>query len=272
MDFSFYLIFAAIAGAARGAVSLIVEHPLDVIKTYWQTYPQYSSARTVALVIYRMKGWRGFYSGLLPNLIRVVLKQSYRYPLMLLVPLIYGAFIKSVMWLSLLTGVTIAVLEVFLITPLERLKVWLITFQLASGGVGAFFLSSKLQFLAFVYRGLYVTMLRQTLSWVVFLVVHDQLMLFVRDVLQIQQIGFVELMWISLAEATMNTAIMLPVDEIKSRLQRVGSHYGGFDEVVYIYRTYGFRGFYVAYNIRLLQYMIHAAFTVSLLESLKMIR
>lgn len=270
MDYLF-LLFAAGVGMARGALSLIFEHPLDTLKTYWQAHPSRPSLNVVYKEIYRLKGFRGFYSGAVPNVLRVMFKQSYRYPLMLVVPGIYSNVFHSLVLISMFTGLTIAVIEVFLITPLERFKVWLITFPKTAGGGRAFLKAMKHHTLAVLYKGLGVTALRQIASWVTFLVVHDQLIAVVRQSLGTTVLSLGVLLLVSLIEGGINTAIILPIDTIKTNLQKMSaSNNRHILEVMgYIYRRHGVKGLYTGWSLRLVQYMIHSGFTVSLLEKLK---
>lgn len=267
----FFLLIAAGVGMMRGAFSLIFEHPLDTLKTYWQAHPSRGSLRAVYKEIYRLKGWRGFYSGAVPNVLRVMFKQSYRYPLILVLPVIYGRFFDSVAMISTLTGLTIAVIEVFLIAPLERIKVWLMTFPKSSEGIRVFIELMRDHGLGVLYKGLWVTALRQSISWVTFLVVHDQLILSARDSLGTHTLSVGALLLISLIEGGINTVVVLPVDTIKTNLQKMSNSndLGIWGGLGYIYSRYGIRGLYSGWALRLLQYMIHSSFTVSLLENLK---
>ncbi len=272
MDTSIYLAFAALIGMLRGATSLIIEHPLDVIKTYWQAYPSRAGVISVAKEIRNLKGWGGFYSGAVPNIIRVMLKQAYRYPLMIALPAVFGLLTNSITLISISTGLSIALLEVGIITPLERLKVWLMTYQIPSGGIKDFFVALRYDALHTLYKGLKITALRQVVSWVTFLVVHDQLMFWVKSYNGgVINLSLLLLLGVSLIEGTINTAVVQPLDCIKTNQQK--AQINGRDEIIYmikeIYTSHGLRGFYVAWGVRMIQYIINSAFTVAVLESLK---
>jgi len=282
-----YLIYAATVGMFRGILSLIIEHPFDALKTYWQANLHIKTTKEAIKKIYKLKGWRGFYSGAIPNAIRLMMKQAYRYPLMLVLPFFFNQFFHSLAIISALSGVTIAVLEVWIIAPLERLKVWLITFNHVNGGMSAFFQQARAEkleadldkkhqhrsflpsFFSFIFRGSKVTIMRQIVSWVTFLVVHEQTIFFFKTTLGMQEITFSSLLAISAIEALVNTIAILPFDEIKTRMQSVSNKNKMLDEIRYIYNTRGVKGFYLAYHIRLAQYMIQACFTVTILEKLK---
>jgi hypothetical protein len=82
--------------------------------------------------IYKTKGYRGFYAGALPNGVRCLLKNSYRYPLMVGLPRFYNSNLPEAIrenknLLRLLTGASIALVEATLTCPIERLKVYFMT-------------------------------------------------------------------------------------------------------------------------------------------------
>lgn len=64
------------AGAAAGALQTIVWHPLDLLKTRLQVQdarvgrlPVYTSLAHAVRVIFRSESWRGFFHGLMPNVV-----------------------------------------------------------------------------------------------------------------------------------------------------------------------------------------------------------
>ena len=80
--------------------------------------------------IYRDKGvYKGFYSGSLPNASVRILKNVYRYPLMVWMPHFYGTkfSFKNQHHQKALTGVSIAAIEAFIMCPFERIKTYLMT-------------------------------------------------------------------------------------------------------------------------------------------------
>jgi hypothetical protein len=272
MDTCLFLVLAAFIGAFRGAGSLILEHPLDVIKTYWQAHPSRTSFLTIGKEIYNLKGWHGFYAGAIPNVMRIMLKQAYRYPLMIVLPPIFGWVLTSVVAISMITGLSIAIFEVWVITPLERFKVWLMTYQKSAGGIKSFIKAFKQDALHTLYKGLRVTMLRQVTSWIVFLVVHDQLMIWVKtENGGSVNISILMLFVISLIEGSINTLAVQPLDCVKTNQQKAtASKQDNIISMVrWIYFHYGVRGVYVGWSVRMMQYMINSGFTLTVLERLK---
>jgi solute carrier family 25 folate transporter 32 len=66
----------AVSGAVAGCVATLILHPLDLIKTRFHVQergskrlPKYSGLLDACRTIYRLESWRGFYGGLLPNIV-----------------------------------------------------------------------------------------------------------------------------------------------------------------------------------------------------------
>jgi hypothetical protein len=269
-----YLILgiAAIVGVMRGAVSLVFEHPLDVIKTYWQAHPEKTGMISVVLEVVKLKGWRGFYSGAVPNVMRVMLKQAYRYPLMIALPMMFAYMMSSVLAISIATGLTIAIIEVWIVTPLERFKVWLMTYQRFSGGGRSFIKEVRRNVWHTLYKGLKVTMLRQVVSWLTFLIVHDQLMVWVKsDLGSVSHLSLYMLLGVSIIEGAINTAAIMPFDCVKTHQQKMNSteNESFVLKLRWVYHHYGVRGLYVGWQARMVQYMVNSGFTVVALERLR---
>jgi hypothetical protein len=83
--------------------------------------------------IYKTKGlYRGFYAGSMPNLGRILIKNAYRYPLMIGLPSFYQKNLpdkvrENLKLQKLLTGSSKALLERFIICPFERMKTYFMT-------------------------------------------------------------------------------------------------------------------------------------------------
>jgi len=80
--------------------------------------------------IYRDKGlYRGFYAGSLPNATLKMLKNVYRFPLMIWMPHFFETNIdfKNPHIKKVLTGVAISAIESTILCPFERVKTYLMT-------------------------------------------------------------------------------------------------------------------------------------------------
>lgn len=123
---------ATVAGAWRGLIGMPLEHPLEMIKTKWQslviTNPHAKPATnttffSISKHIYQHhNGVQGFYHGLLPNCTRAMIKTAYRFPMMIHIPNLFASVSTDLRVQQMLTAGTIATVEAFIICPLERLK------------------------------------------------------------------------------------------------------------------------------------------------------
>lgn len=124
-------------GVLRGALRMPLEHPLDVVKTYWQGDPSINGPRQAMRRVYSMYGWRGFYAGGTPSTIRYTTKELYRWPMIFYLPPYFERILNRLLpWRSpqgnngiaqCLAGLTVANMECIVTCPLEVLKVQLIT-------------------------------------------------------------------------------------------------------------------------------------------------
>mmetsp|Transcript_25419 Transcript_25419/g.22574 ORF Transcript_25419/g.22574 Transcript_25419/m.22574 type:complete len:183 (+) Transcript_25419:19-567(+) len=111
-----------------------VQHPVDVIKVNWQTNPYLKHELAVGRMIASTKGMNGFYSGYLTNCTKQIFKSSYRYPLISGLPRFYAKMLGTTVEenkykLKLMTSFTVTTVEASLITPFERLQVFVMTSQ-----------------------------------------------------------------------------------------------------------------------------------------------
>ena len=209
---NFYLSVSLI-GAIRGAISLIIEHPLESIKTQWQDKNTITSARKIVNEIYKTKGLTGFYRGFSPNCARVVFKNCYRWPMMLYFPSLFDKILPENLISNfsslpkILTGIAIANIEVFIICPLDRLKIFFMTS--ASKGVNMFkyfYINHKENMMRELFRGLGVSFWRSNVSWVSFLYLDDKFKRIFKKAKKIDTLGIYDLLIISIFVGVGNLA------------------------------------------------------------------
>jgi len=122
--------YSAAMGALRSLVGFPFEQPMESVKTQWQTNPSKANELQIFKQIYREKGvYKGFYAGSLPNATLKMLKNIYRYPLMIGMPrLIETNFNFGNQRVQKgLTGISIAMIESMILCPFERVKTYLMT-------------------------------------------------------------------------------------------------------------------------------------------------
>lgn len=268
---------ASILGAARGLAGLPLEHPLDVVKTQSQASLTEKSSWQVAKKIYGSHGVRGFYSGAIPNSVRLAGKQSYRYPMMLSFPGFFKEHLpvkfqqKYTDAVPTATGLTIASFETFFVCPLERLKVFLITKSVKKNQLRQFYQTHKSQLCSELYRGIGAVYGRQISSWVSFLVSDKRVKDWERARTNTSQLSFGSLMKVSFIVGAFNTLANMPFDVAKTNLQKCDylQNDGLLTTLQKIYQTHGIRGLYGGWKPRMVQYMLQSAFTVTLLDRLE---
>jgi hypothetical protein len=151
-----------------------VEHPIDSIKTQWQARPYLKNELAIVSEIYSTKGLKGFYAGSIPNLSRCLLKNTYRYPLMVGLPRFYAqnmpkAIRQRESLMKLMTGVSIGLVEATLTCPVERVKVYFMTTTDTKLSYREFFSSLRGRVRKELFRGFTPLFVRQSISWSVFL-------------------------------------------------------------------------------------------------------
>lgn len=261
MTLTWILVQSSLWGILRGGLSFAMEHPLDVVKTCWQANPRITSWGELARGIYLQKGWRGFYAGWIPNTLRAVLKHAYRTPLML-----FCHYIVMLLWQAeapVIVGVTIAFLEVGIVQPLERLKVWIMTSPYNQRSIRHFVEERQH---CTLYQGFSASWPKQVISWVVFLWADYML----RQCWQTHPMPGDPLIIIPLLVGVANTLAILPLDAIKTHMQcyRADASLSWWGTLNMIKREFGWRGFYVGFGARLIQYSIQALWTMPILHML----
>lgn len=267
--------YVCFAGFCRAAVLMPIEHPLDYIKTQIQAQKYYGSAIAFTINHIQCHGYMKLYSGLIPNTVRASIKQAYRLPLMIAIPRGYRKVFKSENIVQTITGLTIALIESYIICPLERIKVWLMTAPNSS--LREFF--KELKSSKELLTGINALLIRQTLSWVSFLgftSVFKQIALKNKS-----NLDHTDLLGIGILVGIMNTGIIMPADFIKTHQQKFEKIEAGKIELGKIIKAYKkltksqetalgkLKIIYCGWKVRLLNYVINSIFTVNLVDYLE---
>lgn len=106
-------------------------------------------------------------------MVRCIMKNSYRYPLMVGLPGFYRDHLpKSIkdhkFYTKLLTGSSIALVEAVLTCPIERLKVYFMT-NTDKITYRQFFKNNEGNLFRELFRGFTPLFMRQSMAWIVFL-------------------------------------------------------------------------------------------------------
>ena len=145
------------------------------------------------------KGLVGFYRGYIPNLIRVSIKQIYRWPMMIFFPRFFKKYFGDNASLNkILTGITIANIEILIICPLDRLKVFFMTSQKSKNLFMYFFSVNSDRIVKELFAGLGPSYWRSNISWVSFLYLDQRCKDIARHIKKDENLGFMDLIGVSM--------------------------------------------------------------------------
>lgn len=264
-------------GALRGLIPLPIEHPFDCLKTLMQANLGAKSAFNMVQEIYQQDGLKGFYAGVIPNGARLMIKQAYRWPMMLAFPNFYDKFLPEETkkeYPSLkkfLTGGTIASFETLIISPFERLKVWIMTSYRDEKTLGNFYQQNRGNLMKELYRGLNASYPKQLVTWISFLVADEKCKALAREYTGEKELSFKTLLSVSFVVGAINAAITLPFGCIKTQMQMHNSVKSNtlMSVTTQIYQNNGIKGFYAGWPVKMAQFMLRSVFTVTLFEKLE---
>lgn len=261
-------------GAAYSFSVLFITHPLDSIKTTWQAKPSIHSSRAVISHIYRTKGWRGFYSGFFPNALRASIKHLYRWPLIAVLTPFFNRTLPGIPTVrKLAMSVAIANMEVFLINPLEKGKVYFQTSENTKGVAQEFFSTVKGKGWRAFYSGFRAHLLRQNISWASFLLCEDHFKRNAKTLLNKETLNNWELLLISIPIGVVNTALVMPFDYVKTRYQKKNPVITGIIQTAKSeFKRHGARAFYRGGRFRLIQYMFRMIISVRMMAEVERLR
>ena len=177
--------------------------------------------------------------------------------------------------LKLATGFSVALMEACNTCPIERTKVFIMT-QKTNSNQSSYRLfynhiirnQSKTQEL---FRGFGPLFLRQLISWSVFLQTDLMTKRLIRKTYSIpenEKIPTKLLMMSGCFVALVNTSIIMPIDCIKTHLEKVGSSnsYSKAAQEIYSKSGNSYLGFFTGVRLRFCLHLTSALFTVNILE------
>lgn len=271
-------------GFGRGLVGFPIEHPLEAIKTQWQAKPAFRNEFHIVHEVYTTKGlYRGFYAGSTPNLGRILIKNSYRFPLIVGIPVFLESnvpekYSKNKSMLKLMSGSGISVFESLILCPFERMRTYFMTVEKTN---------KKATFIGYfrsggspvrdLFRGLGSLWLRQWVSWNYFLQIDLFLKTKIRkkyNIAENEKLPNKYIAPISLLISATQTMLIMPFDSLKTNQQLFSRK--GQDKVIsyretceLIMKEAGVRGFFVGWRLRFAMYMINSVFAVFIIENME---
>lgn len=268
--------YASALGASRAVIGLPIEHPFDYVKTQMQAKASHKvSAFQVARDTYKSSGINGFYAGVVPNGVRMISKEVYRCPLITFLPTFYkqSLFRDNDDYKILqkgLTGVSIASIEVFAITPLERFKVWLMTREDKNQSLKDLLLKSDNP-VKFAYQSLNIVYPRLLVSWAAFLMADEAFKSMARKYHKSDNLSYSTLAGIGVAVGIVNLAAALPFDMVETLIQKdkPWENQGVYKTMKAVHTTFGLSALYTGWRVRLAKQIIQSILNVNLLDALE---
>jgi hypothetical protein len=282
------LLVSSLLGMSRVVISLPFEHPFEVMRVTWQTNSHLKNEVDVFKDVKQNKGVKGFYSGYTTNFAKQFSKSIYRYPLLSACPRFYSKMFGSTYEqnkhkMKFLTSATIALVEATIITPFERLQVFVMTSKNTNQNYSAFYkMISESSIRKEIFKGYTPYLTRQMVAWTSFLQADTFVKGQVRKFYNIpeeEMIKGLRLVFCSAFVSMFTILCAMPFDNIKTFLQKYNLELKKNTEgkiikkensipkaIKHIYRTRGVFGFFIGWRVKLVAYFINAVFTVSLLE------
>jgi hypothetical protein len=262
-------------GARQIFLVFTLGHPLDLAKTRSQSNPYKAFSFTVLKQIRQHEGIRGWYKGGSMNFSRMLLKETYRSPLRGFIKQLFGSNLPSNQDLTnVLTGLTMAMSDTFILCPLERIKVWMMTTERGqSSSLKQYFMPKDTTLGSFRLRdlfcGLEVSFFRSAISWVSFLVIEENIR---RSVLAKRQSltgepTIPEQIFIGTVCGVLNSVITLPLDAVKTQIQRrpeglsINDRRQISQTFKHLVKIHGVSGLYAGFQFKLPHYVIVAILT-----------
>jgi len=255
---------------------LFIEHPFDTIKTQWQKKFNFQKATEVSSHIYKETGIAGFYRGLTPNLLKSSCKNLFRLPAMIYLPDIYKKSVKDVPFYfdslpKIMAGISFVNFEVYVLTPLERLKVFLMT---ENSSISGFFKKYKGDIRHQLFKGLGPTYWKSNVGLLTFILSNHYLKRFWKECLGRKGFSPADYLGISSLVGLTCTFTTMPFDFLKTQAQietqdKNEKPKGTIKSLLEHYQKSQLKMLYTGWNLRFSQTLINSTIGVILLETLE---
>lgn len=245
-------------------------HPFDLIKTKLQANPEIKNGLVLSKLIYKKNGILGFYSGGQPNFTRACIKEAYRNPMRGFLKKLYTDTIPSELnrkypeLRNLATGLTMAGFDTFILCPLERMKVWLMTRADNQSFYSFCFKKNSSESLhKILFRGLNVSFIRSGVSWSSYLILEEKIRLYlIKNEIDKNNISFKKQIIIGSLSGAINSLLTLPFDAVKTHIQKSSASESNFFRIfLKIINEHGIWGLYAGWKYRIPSYIIIALIT-----------
>jgi hypothetical protein len=273
--------FLSLKYAAGRSTGILIEYPLECIKTRWQANPNFKSLSDITKHSYQNYGLRGFYHGFIPNAVRKIPTQMFRWPVILQSPHSFrellnkfplttpekkSSYYSQIALTNFMSAVTIASIETPISAPFDTCRLdFIVNPEKTRTLLDYFKLNSTLQL---QFKGLGALYLKEIFGWTSFLVSCNVLRQGVKDYNGDNTIKPYQILPISLTVGVANAAAIMPWDVARSQIQKnkhspkatVGN------AIKSIIDQHGYKGLYVGWGIRALQISLATALSIPVME------
>jgi hypothetical protein len=265
-------------GVTQMMLAFGLTHPLDLFKTNMQA--SLKSQNSFDLIKQQLrKGPSSFYIAAIPNFSRVFFKELYRSPLRGFLKKFYNENLPANMSAAypdlknVLTGLTLSITDTFILCPLERVKVWIMTNSDRNRPLRQFFVNNNGQpILRNLFRGLNVSFCRSTVSWISYLTIEEKIRLYLcKKFSKSQEDVPISLqVLIGAFSGACNLLLTHPFDTVKTQIQKkdATTSKSFLRALIDLYRTNGLGGVYSGWQFRLPSYIIVAVITSSNIQKI----
>ena len=184
--------------------------------------------------------------------------------------------------MKLLTSLTIAVVEAGLVTPFERLQVFIMTSKYSSSNYRDFYNMSKSKLRTELFKGFTPYFIKQVVAWTTFLQADAFYKNQIRKIFSIpdkEMITGYKFVLCGVLISITTIFFVMPFDNIKTYLQKYNlevvdgrkvekskNHISILSSIKKIYQKAGAMGFFTGWRVKLTVHLINSSFTVALLE------
>jgi len=123
IDFSYTtFLHNSVVGGLRGLFVEACIYPIEVVKVRQQCAATSETSLRLAKQVLQTEGYKAFYQGLTPQLCKTGIRHCWSWPLMTHMPKFLASYGFGTISQQVCTGLTIAVFDATITTPLERTK------------------------------------------------------------------------------------------------------------------------------------------------------
>lgn len=264
--FSDPLVQSFCVGFSRSILEVAVELPFDGMITRMQAYNT-TSIQTFNNILKKKEITR-FYQGAVPKFMSSLARNTYVWPLLTAMPKLYGGLLPEVceekysFVKKVLTAMTIAGADAFIVTPFERWKVMMMTRSHEERSIYKTLKSSSNGLIFELFRGVNTVYQGSLYSWLIYLVSDHELRKYAKRKDPEGKLTFTSLLMVSGTLSIIDAGVWLPFQMVKTQFQKDNPFppQNTLKTMFYLARTKGVSSLYTGWRLELPRTMIMTLF------------